>query len=140
VLDIWTLTLFVGLLLVGLALVGTGTSRGLGALLLAMGSFGWAYRFTDNGGLFEARLLHVGFGTLFSLGWVAVGLALWKKDHNQLRTMLARRRSQELVRLGNLVHELILASSMSFGRTHSYDRTSNQRRLAGRGRAASSGS
>jgi hypothetical protein len=40
VLDMWTLTLFVGLLLVGLALVGTGTSRGLGALLFAMGSFG----------------------------------------------------------------------------------------------------
>ena len=83
VLDVWTLTLFVGLLLVGVALVGTRTLRVLGALLLAMGSFGLAYRFTDNGAIFEARLVHVGLGTLFSLGWVAVGLALWKKDRSQ---------------------------------------------------------
>jgi hypothetical protein len=52
-------------------------------LLLAMGSFSWAYRFTDNGSLFQTRLVHVGFGTLFSLGWVAVGLALWKKGCSQ---------------------------------------------------------
>ena len=83
VLDVWTLTLFVGLLFVGLALVGTRTLRVLGSLLLAMGSFGLAYRFTDSGAIFEARLVHVGLGALFSLGWVAVGLALWKKDRSQ---------------------------------------------------------
>jgi hypothetical protein len=83
VLDVWTLTLFVGLLFVGVALVGTRTLRVLGSLLLAMGSFGLAYRFTDSGAIFEARLVHVGLGALFSLGWVAVGLALWKKDRSQ---------------------------------------------------------
>ena len=83
VLDVWTLTLFVGLLFVGVALVGTRTLRVLGSLVLAMGSFGLAYRFTDSGAIFEARLVHVGLGALFSLGWVAVGLALWKKDRSQ---------------------------------------------------------
>jgi hypothetical protein len=83
VLDVWTLTLFVGLLFVGLALVGTRTLRVLGSLLLAMGSFGLAYHFTDSGAIFEARLVHVGLGALFSLGWVAVGLVLWKKDRSQ---------------------------------------------------------
>lgn len=82
-LDVWTLTLFVGLLFVGVALVGTRTLRVLGSLLLAMGSFGLAYRFTDSGAIFEARLVHVGLGALFSLGWVAMGLALWKKDRSQ---------------------------------------------------------
>ena len=82
-LDVWTLTLFVGLLFVGVALVGTRTLRVLGSLLLAMGSFGLAYHFTDSGAIFEARLVHVGLGALFSLGWVAVGLALWKKDRSQ---------------------------------------------------------
>jgi len=83
VLDVWTLTLFVGLLFLGVALVGTRTLRVLGSLLLAMGSFGLAYHFTDSGAIFEARLVHVGLGALFSLGWVAVGLALWKKDRSQ---------------------------------------------------------
>ena len=82
-LDVWTLTLFVGLLFVGVALLGTRTLRVLGSLLLAMGSFGLAYHFTDSGAIFEARLVHVGLGALFSLGWVAVGLALWKKDRSQ---------------------------------------------------------
>lgn len=82
-LDVWTLTLFVGLLFVGVALVGTRTLRVLGSLLLAMGSFGLAYHFTDSGAIFEARLVHVGLGALFSLGWVAMGLALWKKDRSQ---------------------------------------------------------
>lgn len=83
VLDVWTLTLFVGLLFVGVALLGSRTSRVVGSLLLAMGSLGLAYRFTDSGAIFEARLLHVGFGALFSLGWVAVGVALWKKDSRE---------------------------------------------------------
>ena len=82
-LDVWTLTLFVGLLFLGVALVGTRTLRVLGSLLLAMGSFGLAYHFTDSGAIFEARLVHVGLGALFSLGWVAMGLALWKKDRSQ---------------------------------------------------------
>jgi hypothetical protein len=69
-LDVWTLTLFVGLLFVGVALVGTRT-------------LSLAYHFTDSGAIFEARLVHVGLGALFSLGWVAVGLALWKKDRSQ---------------------------------------------------------
>jgi hypothetical protein len=83
VLDVWTLTLFVGLLLVGLALVGSTSLRVVGSLVLAMGSFGLAYGLTDSGAIFEARLVHVGLGALFSLGWVAVGVALWKKERSQ---------------------------------------------------------
>jgi hypothetical protein len=90
VLDLWTPTLFVGLLIVGVALVRIGALRALGALLLAAGFFGWAYRFTDYGAIFEARLVHVGFGVLFSLGWVAVGLALWKKGQPQNRAREAK--------------------------------------------------
>ena len=77
VLDVWTPTLFSGLLLVGFALAGTETLRVLGAFLVAMGSFGWAYHLTDSGAIFEARLVHVGFGVLFALGWVAMGLVPW---------------------------------------------------------------
>jgi hypothetical protein len=64
-------------------IIHTKRLRVLGSLLLAMGSFGLAYHFTDSGAIFEARLVHVGLGALFSLGWVAVGLALWKKDRSQ---------------------------------------------------------
>ena len=77
VLDLWTPTLFSGLLMVGVALVRAKFLRVLGVLLLALGSFGWAYHLTDSGAVFEARLVHVGFGLLFSLGWIAMGLVLW---------------------------------------------------------------
>jgi hypothetical protein len=77
---VWWLQVFLaGLPLVGLAAVGTRTLRGLGILLLAMGAFGWAYYTTDSGAVLEARLAHVVLGALFSLGWIALGLALLKR-------------------------------------------------------------
>jgi hypothetical protein len=76
-LGVWTPTLFAGLLLGGLAIAATRTSRSLGTLLLTMGVFGWGYYVTDSDAILEARSIHIGFGLLFSLGWVALGLALW---------------------------------------------------------------
>ena len=73
----WLLPLLCGLTLVGIATVGTRTFRNVGALPLAMGVFGWIYYLTDSGSVLEARLVHVGFGLLFGLGWVALGVALW---------------------------------------------------------------
>jgi hypothetical protein len=79
-LSVWTPTLFTGLLLVGLAVAATRTSRSLGALLLGMGASGWAYYVTDSDAILEARSIHVGFGLLFSLGWVVLGLTLWSTE------------------------------------------------------------
>jgi len=76
-LGVWTPTLFVGLLLAGVALAATRTLKGLGALLLVMGASGWIYYVTDSDAILEARSIHVGFGLLFSLGWIVLGLTLW---------------------------------------------------------------
>jgi hypothetical protein len=77
---LWWLQVFLaGLPLVGIAAVGIRTLRGLGILLLVMGTFGWAYNITDSGAVLEARLAHVVLGALFSLGWIALGLALLKR-------------------------------------------------------------
>jgi hypothetical protein len=76
-LDVWTPALFAGLLLGVLALAATRALRSWGALLLAMGVVGWAYCVTDSGAILEDRLIHVGFGLMFCLGWVALGLTLW---------------------------------------------------------------
>jgi hypothetical protein len=73
----WLLPMLIGLTLVGIATVETRTLRSLGALPLATGVAGWIYYLTDSGSVFEARLVHVGFGLLFGLGWVALGGALW---------------------------------------------------------------
>ena len=85
----WLVPMLTGLTLVGLAIVRTSTVRGLGALLLAMGAFGWVYYLTDSGAVLEARPVHIGFGLLFSLGWAALGLALWRgecgKSNNHTR-------------------------------------------------------
>ncbi len=64
-----------GLTLVGLAAARSGPSWG-GALVLATGVFGLVYHVTDSGAVLETRPVHVGFGLLFSLGWVALGLGL----------------------------------------------------------------
>jgi hypothetical protein len=77
---VWWLHVFLtGLPLAGIAAVGARTLRGVGILLLAMGAFGWAYCITDSGAILEARLAHVGLGLFFSLGWIALGLALLKR-------------------------------------------------------------
>jgi hypothetical protein len=87
---VWIPMLFAGLLLGGVGALGGRTLGGrsvrrLGVLLLAMGTCGWVYYFTDAGSLFEARSVHVGFGLLFSLGWVVLGLMLWAGGERQAR-------------------------------------------------------
>jgi hypothetical protein len=69
--------LFTGLLLIGIATVRGRPLRGLGALVFAIGVFSWVYYLTDSGAVLEARLIHVGFGLLFSIGWAVLGLWLW---------------------------------------------------------------
>ena len=79
----WLLPMLTGLTLVGIATVETRTLRSLGALLLTMGVIGWIYYLTDSGAVLEARLVHVGSGLVFGLGWVALGFALWKVGTRQ---------------------------------------------------------
>lgn len=72
----WDSTFFSGLTLVGITAARKRRSRGLGVLLLLIAASGWAYYFTDSGAVFEARPVHVGFGLLFAVGWVVLGIAL----------------------------------------------------------------
>jgi FtsH-binding integral membrane protein len=72
----WLLFLLSGLTLMGVATVRSERSRGAGAVVLATGAFGWVYTLTDSGAVFEARSVHVGFGLLFSVGWVVLGVGL----------------------------------------------------------------
>lgn len=76
----WLQAFLVGLPLVGIAAIGTRNLRGLGTLLLVMGALGWLYYVTDAGAVLEARLAHVVLAALFSLGWIALGLALLKRE------------------------------------------------------------
>jgi hypothetical protein len=69
------------LLLVGLVLIGMGAAkvRALGrwsTLLLVTALSGWTYYLTDTGFWSEIRSVHVVFGLLFSLCWIALGCAL----------------------------------------------------------------
>jgi len=72
----WLLFMLTGLTLMGVATVRSGWSRGTGAVVLATGVFGWVYNLTDSGAVLEARSVHIGFGLLFSLGWVVLGVGL----------------------------------------------------------------
>jgi hypothetical protein len=72
----WLLFMLTGLTLMGVAIVRSGWSRGTGAVVLATGVFGWVYNLTDSGAVLEARSVHIGFGLLFSLGWVVLGVGL----------------------------------------------------------------
>ena len=80
----WLLFVLAGLTLVGITVARSGPPRG-GALVLAMGMVGLVYYVTDSGAILETRLVHVGFGLLFSLGWVAVGLGLLVAGTRQAR-------------------------------------------------------
>jgi len=65
-----------GLTLMGIAMVRSGLSRG-GALVLVTAVSGWVYYLTDSGIVLEApRSVHIVFGLLFGLGWVAFGVGL----------------------------------------------------------------
>jgi hypothetical protein len=72
--------MLVGRPLAGISIARARMQRGPGVLLLAMGTFGWAYYATDSGAILEARTAHVGFGGLFSLCWIALGLVLLKRE------------------------------------------------------------
>jgi hypothetical protein len=75
----WLQVMLIGLPLAGISIARARMQRGPGVLLLAMGTFGWAYYATDSGAILEARTAHVGFGGLFSLGWIALGFVLLKR-------------------------------------------------------------
>ena len=74
----WLLFMLVGLSVVGLWAVRSGSARSRipGSLVLATGAFGWPYYVTNSGAVLEARWAHVGFGVLFGLGWLALGVGL----------------------------------------------------------------
>jgi hypothetical protein len=72
----WVLFMLTGLTLMGIATLRSGPSRRTGALVLATGVFGWVYYLTDSGAVLEARSVHIGFGLLYSLGWVGLGVGL----------------------------------------------------------------
>jgi hypothetical protein len=75
----WLFFLLTSLTLMGVATVWSEWSRGTGAVVLATGVFGWVYNLTDSGAVLEARSVHIGFGLLFSLGWVVLGVGLGTK-------------------------------------------------------------
>ena len=76
----WLVWLMAAVTLVGLAAIRMKALRGYGALLLAMTLFGWVYSFTDWGHILEVRLVHIVFGILFSLSWVALGCTLLRGE------------------------------------------------------------
>jgi hypothetical protein len=76
-LNAWLASMNSGLTLAGIASLGAWESKGLGTLILAIGLFGWGYDLTDSSFGLLVRSAHVGFGLLFSLAWVALGLRLW---------------------------------------------------------------
>jgi len=78
----WLAVMDTGLILVGLAILRTRRLRVLGAIAFVIGATGWAYDLTDSAGValqVAPRFVHVGFGLLFSLGWVVLGLVLWRR-------------------------------------------------------------
>jgi hypothetical protein len=71
----WLTPLLAGLLLIG---VGTLRTRALSTwskLLLAISLCGWIYQLTDSENTM-LRSVHVAFGLVFSLGWIALGCLL----------------------------------------------------------------
>jgi hypothetical protein len=82
--SLWVPVLPAGLFLAGVVgAVGERGVRGPGNLLIAMGTCGLGYYFTDSGSVFQARSVHVGFGLLYSLGWAALGFMLWAKGSSR---------------------------------------------------------
>ena len=83
----YTQPLCTGLLLIGIATRSKRTTRRLGALTLATGAIGWAFVVTDTNavitGIFERRTAHVGFGVLFAMGWIALGLVLQNRRRSE---------------------------------------------------------
>lgn len=86
----WFPWLLVGLTLIGMASVRTGSLEGWAPLLLAMGLFGWTYYISESGGIAQMRTIHVLFGLLFSLSWIGLGCLLWSRGSAE-RTGVSRR-------------------------------------------------
>jgi hypothetical protein len=76
----WFPWLLIGLTLIGMASVRTGSLEGWAPLPLAMGLFGWTYYISEPGGIAQLRAIHVLFGLLFSLSWIGLGRLLWSSE------------------------------------------------------------
>jgi hypothetical protein len=76
----WFPWLLVGLTLIGMASVRTGSLEGWAPLPLAMGLFGWTYYISESAGITQLRAIHVLFGLLFSLSWIGLGCLLWSTE------------------------------------------------------------
>jgi hypothetical protein len=76
----WLQVLLIGIPLVGIWGVRSGTLRGQGFLLLAIGAFGWVYYAADSGAILASRSVHVVCGALFGLGWIALGILLLRTE------------------------------------------------------------
>jgi hypothetical protein len=75
----WWVPLFVGLTLMGLAMLLKDKQRCLGALVITSGMLGWGSLLTDPafpGVLVPMRPVHVAFAALFCLGSIVWGLML----------------------------------------------------------------
>ena len=76
--------LLVGLTMIGLSTIRIGRLRYWAYLLLVMALFGWVYQLTDDRtGIVDVRSIHVVFGVLFSMSWMALGYALWSSRNEQ---------------------------------------------------------
>ena len=83
--------LLVGLTMIGLSTIRMGMLRHWAYLLAVMALFGWVYQLTDDRtGIVDVRSIHVVFGVLFSLSWMALGYALWS-SRNTVRRRTPRR-------------------------------------------------
>jgi hypothetical protein len=76
----WSIWLFAGLTLIGVTTIRTKALWKYGALSLVMGVFGWVYYFTDFEGIAHTRAVHIVFGILFGLSWVALGYGLRQEE------------------------------------------------------------
>ena len=73
-----------GLSIVGLTTVQGEALRNWSLLLLTVAFSGWVYQLTDDmNGIVDIRIIHVAFGILFSLSWMALGYALWLEQKNK---------------------------------------------------------
>ena len=75
----------IGLTLMGIVTLRSGSSHRPGALAPAMGAFGWIYALTDTGAVLEVRSVHTVFGLLSGLGWVPLGVLLKARSRRARR-------------------------------------------------------
>ena len=80
----WAPILYAGLTVSGIAAVGTKALGILRYLPPTVAAIGWVYYFTDEFGAGGMRLVHIGAGALFGLGWVALGAGLVAASYGRL--------------------------------------------------------